>query len=155
MFNNSDKSSSKIQQEHHMWVSMLGCGVLDGSEKVKVKKRGMILKTRGPRWHWIAHLNFREDHGQFLFVAFREEFTRISLCPYSGGSPISLMPCLLTDQHFANNFEKGHPRNISMKLFQNLTSGFREEYFLRSSSCLYSKSNPHSLEPKQFLRKVT
>ena len=26
-------------------------------------------------------------------------------------------------------FEKGHPRNIPVKLFQNLTSGFREEDF--------------------------
>ena len=35
-------------------------------------------------------------------------------------------------------FEKGHQRNIPVKLFQNLTSGFREEDFLRISSCLYS-----------------
>ena len=28
-------------------------------------------------------------------------------------------------------FDKGHPRNIPVKLFQNLTSGFREEDFLR------------------------
>ena len=34
-------------------------------------------------------------------------------------------------------FEKGHPRNIPVKLFQNLTSGFREEDFLRISSCPY------------------
>ena len=27
--------------------------------------------------------------------------------------------------------EKGHQRNISMKLFQNLTSGFREEDFFQ------------------------
>ena len=26
-------------------------------------------------------------------------------------------------------FEKGHPRNISMKLFQNVTSAFRGEKF--------------------------
>ena len=31
-------------------------------------------------------------------------------------------------------FEKGHPRNIPVKLFQNLTSGFGED-FLRISSC--------------------
>ena len=34
-------------------------------------------------------------------------------------------------------FEKGHQRNIPVKLFQNLTSGFREEDFLRISSCPY------------------
>ena len=40
------------------------------------------------------------------------------------------MLCLLTDQNFVNNFEKGHSRNISMKLFQNLTkNGFREKIF--------------------------
>ena len=82
----------------------------------------------------------------FFFVPFREEPINISLCPYSASSPHSLMPCLLRDQNFANNFEKGHPRNISMKLFQNLTSGFRED-FLRICSCPYSESSPHSLKP--------
>ena len=39
-------------------------------------------------------------------------------------------------------FEKGHPKNIPVKLFQNLTSGFVED-FLRISSCPYSaKSSP-------------
>ena len=44
-------------------------------------------------------------------------------------------------------FEKGHPRNIPVKLFQNLTSGFGEEDFLRISSCPYSARSPHSPEP--------
>ena len=30
------------------------------------------------------------------------------------------------------NFEKGHPRNIPVKLFQNLTSGLGEEYFFKN-----------------------
>ena len=34
-----------------------------------------------------------------------------------------------------------------MKLFQNLTSGFREEDFLGICSRPYSESSPHSLEP--------
>ena len=34
-----------------------------------------------------------------------------------------------------------------MKLFQNLTSSFREEDFLRISSCPYSARSPHSPEP--------
>ena len=34
-----------------------------------------------------------------------------------------------------------------MKLFQNLTIGFREEDFLRIPSFLYSASSPHSPEP--------
>ena len=41
-------------------------------------------------------------------------------------------------------FEKGHPRNIPVKLFQNLTGGVGEEDFLRISSCLYSARSPHS-----------
>ena len=44
-------------------------------------------------------------------------------------------------------FEKGHPRNIPAKLFQNLTSGFGEEDFLKISSCPYSARSPHSPEP--------
>ena len=36
------------------------------------------------------------------------------------------------------NFEKGHPRNIPVKLFQNLTSSFREEDIVRISSCPYT-----------------
>ena len=42
-------------------------------------------------------------------------------------------------------FEKGHPRNVPVKLFQIRTSGFRD--FLRISSCLYSATSPHSPEP--------
>ena len=62
----------------------------------------------------------------FFFVAFREEFTRISLCLYNARSLHSLIPCLLTDQNFKNNSEKGHSRNISKRLFQNLTNSFRD-----------------------------
>ena len=44
-------------------------------------------------------------------------------------------------------FEKGHPRNIPVKFFQNLTSGFGKKSFLRISSCPYSVKSPHSPEP--------
>ena len=44
-------------------------------------------------------------------------------------------------------FEKGNPRNIPVKLFQNLTNGFGEEDFLRISSCPYSPRSPNSPEP--------
>ena len=43
-------------------------------------------------------------------------------------------------------FEEGHPRNTPLKLFQNLTSAFGEEDFLRISSCPFSASSPYSLE---------
>ena len=77
----------------------------------------------------------------FFFFPFRQEFTRISLCLYSASNPHSLIPCLLTDQNFKTVFEKGHSRNISMKLFQNMTSSFREDGFLRICSCLYGESS--------------
>ena len=124
------------------------------------------MLTRGPRWPWIAHLIFLDYSRQFFFfffVAFREEFTRISLCLYSARSLHSLIPCLLTDQNFKINSEKGHSRNISMRLFQNLTNSsqffffffffffgggvaFKEE-FTRISLCLYSARILHSLIP--------
>ena len=46
------------------------------------------------------------------------------------------------------HFKKGHTRNIPVKLFQNLTCGFGEEFFLTiSSSCPNSARSPHSPEP--------
>ena len=47
-------------------------------------------------------------------------------------------------------FEKGHKRKIFVKLFQNLTISFREDFlkiFLRISSCLCTAKSPHSPEP--------
>ena len=84
---------------------------------------------------------------QNLTSGFREDFLRICSCPYSKNSPHSLEPCLMMDHNFTNNFEKGHWRNISVKLFQNLTSGFREKDFIRISPCPYSAKCPHSPEP--------
>ena len=84
---------------------------------------------------------------QNLTSDFGEDFLRISSCPYSARSPHSPEPCLWMDQNFANSFQKGHPRNIPVKLFQNLTSGFGEEDFLRIPSCPYSARSPHSPEP--------
>ena len=45
------------------------------------------------------------------------------------------------------SFEKGHLRNIPVKLFQNLTCSFGEDDFLRISSCPYSARSPYSPEP--------
>ena len=53
-----------------------------------------------------------------FFFAFREEFTRISLCLYSARSLHSLIPCLLTDQNFKNNSEKGHSRTFLWDYFK-------------------------------------
>ena len=76
-----------------------------------------------------------------------EDFLWLPSCPYSVKSPHSPEPYLWTYQNLWTLFEKGHPRNISVKLFQNLTSGFREEDFLRIPSSLYSTRSPHSPEP--------
>ena len=42
-------------------------------------------------------------------------------------------------------FEKGHPRNIFVKLFQNLNSSLREEC-LRITSCPFSANSPEPSE---------
>ena len=76
-----------------------------------------------------------------------EDCLRISSCPYSARSPHSPEPCLWMDQIFSRTiFKKGHPRNILVKFFQNMTSSFREEDFLGISSCPYSARSPHSPE---------
>ena len=73
---------------------------------------------------------------QNLTSGFREEdFLRISSCPYSARSPHSPEPCLWTDQNFGTISEKGHQRNVPVKLFQNWTSSSRRKDFLRISPC--------------------
>ena len=44
-------------------------------------------------------------------------------------------------------FEKGHQRNIPVKLFQNLWSSFGEEDFKNFFMSLYNARSPHSSEP--------
>ena len=80
--------------------------------------------------------------------SFREEdFLRISSCPYIvQEAPIHQSHVFKRIKISRTIFEKGHPRNIPAKLFQNLTSGFGED-FLRISSCPYSARSPHSPEP--------
>ena len=67
---------------------------------------------------------------------FREEdFLRISSCPYSTKSPPPPPPPPMAAMFFHGSIfreqflKKGHPRNNPVKLFQNLTSGFRGEEF--------------------------
>ena len=55
--------------------------------------------------------------------------------------PPFTIPCLLTDQYFNNNSEKGHLRNISMRLFQILTNSFRED-ILGICLCTYCQVAP-------------
>ena len=95
-------------------------------------------KTRGPRWPWIAHLIFLDCFSQF-FLSLSENLQEF--LNYSARSLHSPIPCLLTDQNFKNNSEKGHSRNISVRLFQNLTNSFRED-FLRICLCSYNQEAP-------------
>ena len=102
---------------------------------------------------------------QNLTNIFGEDFLRISSCPYIvQEAPIHQSHVFGQIKISQTLFEKGHPRNIPVKLFQNLTSGFGEEDCLRISSCPYSAKSPHSPEPclwtdqnfaKQFLKRVT
>ena len=84
-------------------------------------KRAKMALDRSPDF-------FEDCSSQIFFLSLSEEFTRISICLYSARSLHSLIPCLLTDQIFKKNSEKGHSRNISMRLFQNLTNSFREDF---------------------------
>ena len=134
--------------------------ILDGAkfypDCAKIKQEGQVGPGSLTWFFEIALANF------FFFVASREEFTRISLCLYSARSLHSLIPCLLTDQNFKNNSENGHSRKISMRLFQNVTNSFRED-FLWFCLCSYSQVAPihQSLVHGQikisltFLRQVT
>ena len=88
---------------------------------------------------------------QNLTGCFREEeFSRISSWLYGESSPHLPEPCLLTDQNFANNFEKRSPKNFSLKLFQNLNSNLRQEDLLRMSLCPFSASSTHLPGPRLF-----
>ena len=85
---------------------------------------------------------------QNLTSSFREDFLRISSCPYIvQEAPIHQSHVFGRIKISRTSFEKGHTRNIPVKLFQNLTDGFGEEDFLRISSCPYSTRSPHSPEP--------
>ena len=82
------------------------------------------------------------DCSSHFFLLFSEKNLQEFLyVMYSARSLHSLIPCLLTDQNFTNNSEKGHSRNISMRLFQNLTNSFREDC-LGICLCSYSQVVP-------------
>ena len=85
---------------------------------------------------------------QNLISSFRRKhFLRISSCPYIvQEAPIHHSHVCWGIKISQTIFEKGHQRNIPVKLFQNLTSGLGEEDFLRISSCPYSARSPHSAE---------
>ena len=84
---------------------------------------------------------------QNLTSSFREEnLLRLSSCPLVQETPIHQSHVYGQIKISWSLFEKGHPRNIPVKLFQNLTCSFGEEDFLRISSCPCSARSPHSPE---------
>ena len=105
-----------------------------------------ILRTIFEKGH---QRNIPVNFFQNLTSSFGEEdFLRISSCPYIvQEAPIHQGHVYGRIKISQTIFEKGHPRNIPAKLFQNVTSGFEEEDFLRISSCPYSARSPHSPEP--------
>ena len=70
---------------------------------------------------------------QNLTSSFGEkDFLRITSCPsIVQEAPIHQSHVFRWIKILQTMFEKGHPRNIPVKLFQNLTSSFGEEDFLR------------------------
>ena len=45
---------------------------------------------------------------------------------FASKAALLLLQCFWTDQKVVNSFGNGSPKKISLKLFQNLTDGFRE-----------------------------
>ena len=78
---------------------------------------------------------------------FREDFFRITSCCYVQEAPIHQSNGYGWIKISQTIFRKGHPRKVPVKLFQNLSRGFKEEDFLRISSCPYSPRSSHSPEP--------
>ena len=79
---------------------------------------------RSPDFFEIALANF------FFFCRFQRRIYKNFSLSAQYKKPSSLIPCLLTVQNFKNSSEKGHSRNISMRLFQNLTNSFREDFLM-------------------------
>ena len=77
-------------------------------------------------FHVSASGVIQGHHGPLVFLSFSEKNLQefLYVCTVQEAS----IPCLLTDQNFKNNSEKGHSRNLSMRLFQNLTNSFREDF---------------------------
>ena len=80
-----------------------------------------------------------------LTRSFGEGFLRISSCPYSARSPHSQSHVFGQIKILRTVFEKGHLRNISVKLFQNRTSGCRGEDLKKKKKKENQKFNKNSI----------
>ena len=114
--------------------------------------------TGGPRWPWIAYLNFWEDHIKFFFlVAFREELTRISLCPYSASSPHSLIPCLFVDRSKFEGSTQNYSKYVLTKFSgvgKNFSIFFLYWHFYTTLSSNLSESSWETTNTWKFKKKT-
>ena len=115
-------------------------------------QKAPIHQSHANGWIKISQTIFEKGHQRNIPVKFlqnlasgfgEEDFLRITSCPCSARSTHVYVQIKIS----RTVFEKGNPRNIPVKLFQNVTSGFRKEDFLWTFSCLYSAKSPHSPEP--------
>ena len=135
---------AQIRQSGHLLMSKPdSCEIISKSDQRFFQNK--LLRTIFEKSH---QRNIPVKLFQNLTSDFGEKsFLRISSCPYSAKSPIHQSHIYRQIKILRTSFEKGHSRNIPAKLFQNLTSSFEEEDFLRISSCPNSARSPHSPEP--------
>ena len=91
---------------------------------------------------------------QILTSGFGEDFLRISSCPYGAKIPPPHGGHVFRQIKISQTlFEKGHPRNIPVKLFSNWTRGFREDFFKKSpplmAAMFFSGNNYRKGSPKE------
>ena len=119
----------------HKWSRQLACSSYGPNRSIGTSAN---FKT------WFLWNYFKIWPEQDFFALYRHEFLHVCIAQKA---PIHQSHIYWQIKILWIIFEKGHPKNIPVKLFQNLTSGFREEDFLRISSCPYSARSPHSPEP--------
>ena len=109
----------------------------------RIAQLGRLLTSKPDSCEIISKSDQRFLRIRF-FALYRHEFLHVCIVQKA---PIHQSHIYRQIKILRTIFERGHFRNISVKLFQNLTSGFGEKSFLRISSCPYSAKSPHSPEP--------
>ena len=82
---------------------------------------------------------------------FREEdFLRISSCPYSVKSlHPPLQPCFSADQNFANNYQKGSPKEQSCEIISKSNKLFQRRRILKNFSEVYTVKKASPIPSRQ------
>ena len=95
----------------------------------------MVMKIAHAQLHMCTNIMYKFQSSMCKTVG---EKLRKKLCPLTdgraGGRTARAIPVYPLHFFVCGGYKKGHPRNIPVKIFQNLTNGFRED-FLRISSC--------------------